>query len=323
MGASRMEAERLLGLAEKLLQNRDLNSSRDFAILAQEAEPLLEGSDQILAVIDVLLAADKRINNHHDWYAILQVDRRSNDFDLIKKHYRRLALLLHPDKNRFSLADHAFRLVAEAWAVLSDQAKKAHFDKELSFFTRVDLSVPSWVQQDKLPVRRGGPGPSGRNDPRNGGNASMEDEEDENPRRRPTFWTTCPYCYYIYEYPKIYENCCLRCQNCEKSFHGVSIPSLPPLVPGQEAYHCCWGFFPMGFFVGNAGSKSAVQPSLNSPPPVSNAPVANGMHNWQPQAAPSSAASKGATPVVSNGTAPELGIVKRKRGRPRKNPLPA
>ncbi|XP_028802173.1 uncharacterized protein LOC114757333 [Neltuma alba] len=323
MDASRMEAERLLGLAEKLLQNRDLNGSRDFAILAQEAEPLLEGSDQILAVIDVLLAADKRVNNHHDWYAILQVDRRSNDFDLIKKQYRRLALLLHPDKNRFSLADHAFRLVAEAWAVLSDQTKKAHFDKELSFFTRVDLSMPSWVQQEKLPVRRGGPGPSERSqghDPWNGGNAAREEEGDENPGRRPTFWTTCPYCYYIYEYPKIYENCCLRCQNCEKSFHGVSIPSLPPLVPGQDAYHCCWGFFPMGFFVGNTGGKSGVPSTLNSPPPVSTAPVENGMHNGQPPAAPISAASRRATSVVSNGTASGLGFVKRKRGRPRKNP---
>ncbi|KAK9994659.1 hypothetical protein SO802_024362, partial [Lithocarpus litseifolius] len=88
-----------------------------FAILAQETEPLLDGSNQILAVTDVLLAAEKRMNNHHDWYSILQLDRRSDDQELIKKQYRRLVLLLHPDKNKFPLADQAFKLVADAWAV--------------------------------------------------------------------------------------------------------------------------------------------------------------------------------------------------------------
>ena len=54
-------------------------------MLAQETEPLLDGSDQILAVTDVLLVAEKRMNNHHDWYSILQLDRWSDDQELIKK----------------------------------------------------------------------------------------------------------------------------------------------------------------------------------------------------------------------------------------------
>ena len=36
-------------------------------------------------------------------------------------------------------------------------------------------------------------------------------------------------------------------QNCEKLFHGVSIPSLPPIRPGQEAYYVSWGMFSRGF----------------------------------------------------------------------------
>ncbi|KAM1695413.1 hypothetical protein ACFX11_029971 [Malus domestica] len=124
MDPNRVEAERLLGIAEKLLHSWDLSSCRDFANLAQETEPLLEGSDQILAVAYVLLAADKRVNNHPDWYAVLMSDRRSDDLDHIKKSYRRLALLLHPDKNKYAYAEHAFKLVADAWAVLSDPAKK-------------------------------------------------------------------------------------------------------------------------------------------------------------------------------------------------------
>ncbi|GMP82976.1 hypothetical protein CsSME_00037064 [Camellia sinensis var. sinensis] len=73
----RAEAERLLGITEKLLQGQDFNGSRDFTILAQETEPLLEGPNQILAVAEILIAAQKRINNHHNWYSILQVDFRS------------------------------------------------------------------------------------------------------------------------------------------------------------------------------------------------------------------------------------------------------
>ncbi|KAF7830008.1 curved DNA-binding protein [Senna tora] len=323
------EAERLLGVAEKLLFNRDLTGSREFAILAQETEPLLEGSDLILAIVEVLLAADNRINNHLDWYAILQIDRRSDDFEFIRKQYRRLALLLHPDKNGFPLADQAFKLVSDAWAVLSDPAKKSLYDRELSLYSKVDLSTPGWVQQDKLPVRRGDPGSSGRNqgfDFRNStGNATRDDEIS---RRRPsTFWTACPYCYLLCEYHKIYEGCCLMCQNCERSFHGVSIPTLPPLVPGQDAYYCCWGFFPLSFASANAGQKEAPPPppgfSNWTPPPVSESaqlPENNGWDNAVPMAAANPVAA--AKPVkVSNGISSGFGSSGRKRGRPRKNPL--
>ncbi|KAL6296186.1 hypothetical protein ACE6H2_004328 [Prunus campanulata] len=67
-----VEAERLLRIAKKLLHSQDLSSCRDFGILAQEIEQLLDGSDQILAVADVLFASDKCVNNHLDWYTILQ-----------------------------------------------------------------------------------------------------------------------------------------------------------------------------------------------------------------------------------------------------------
>ncbi|RDX89416.1 DnaJ-like subfamily B member 12, partial [Mucuna pruriens] len=291
--ATRAEAERLLGIAEKLLQNRDLMGSREFAILAQETEPLLDGSDQILAIVDVLLAADKRVNNHPDWYAVLQVDRRSDDLDLIKKQYRRLALLLHPDKSRFHFADHAFKLVADAWALLSDPVKKSVYDKDLSFFSRVDLSVPGWVQQDKLPVRRTGlgPGPSARNS----STARDEIHADENSRRRSsTFWSACPYCYRLYEYPKVYEGCCLRCQNCERSFHGIAVPSLPPLVPGQDAYYCCWGFFPMGFVLGSfASPEKEGAAAVPAPPPSSSLP------NWMPVPAENGRGSAQVTPAAA------------------------
>ncbi|XP_018858558.1 uncharacterized protein LOC109020531 [Juglans regia] len=307
----RAEAERLLGIAEKLLHNRDLVGSRDFAILAQETEPLLEGSDQILAVVDVLLAAEKRINNHLDWYSILQIDRRSDDPDLIKKQYRRLALLLHPDKNKFPLADQAFKLVADAWAVFNDHSRKSNYDNELGIFAKVDLNL----QQPKLPVRRSQP-PINRKDLyRNsnisfssGANESMEDQR----LRLSSFWTMCPYCYNLYEYPRVYEGCCLRCQSCHRAFEAVLITSLPPLVPGQDAYYCCWGAFPMGFVGGNSDSagKSTMAGGARFP-------------NWTPSTKEN--VRNDGTPLtavgVLGGNSSELRPAPRKRGRPRKNPV--
>lgn len=66
-----------------------------------------------------------------------------------------------------------------------------------------------------------------------------------------TFWTACPYCYHMYEYPRKYVDFTLRCQNCRKAFEGVVIPSPPPIVDGQGGYFCCWGFFPLGFSMEN------------------------------------------------------------------------
>ncbi|KAL5777366.1 hypothetical protein ACOSP7_010292 [Xanthoceras sorbifolium] len=316
MDPNRAEAERLLGVAEKLLNQRDFVGSKEFAILAQESEPLLDGTDQILAVVDVLLAAEKRLsNNQLDWYSILQIDRRSDDQDLIKKQYRRLALLLHPDKNKFPHADHAFTLVAEAWAVLSDSRKKLPYDNELSMYTRIDLTSSDSVQQGKLPVRRNDRSVNtSRDNLRENNNNNTSSYHGDQRSRLSTFWTACPYCYILFEYPRVYENCCLRCQSCRRGFHAAAVPNLPPLVPGKDAYYCCWGVFPLGF----AGGASD-----NGPKPASPFP------NWMPPV--SSGGNAGAGSGGDAAVGPKVGSddgnvqgergVPRKRGRPRKYPL--
>ncbi|CAN4114844.1 unnamed protein product [Withania somnifera] len=63
------------------------------------------------------------------------------------------------------------------------------------------------------------------------------------------FWTMCPYCYYVYEYFKDYEDCCLRCQNdnCKRVLHALPIvgPPPPPEVAGKGEYYC-FGFSVLG-----------------------------------------------------------------------------
>jgi molecular chaperone DnaJ len=64
-----------------------------------------------------------------DYYAILGVGRDADDAEL-KKAYRTLARQHHPDKNPGDTqAEDRFKEISEAYAVLSDQDKRAQYDR--------------------------------------------------------------------------------------------------------------------------------------------------------------------------------------------------
>jgi molecular chaperone DnaJ len=64
-----------------------------------------------------------------DYYEILGIDR-SATADEIKKAYRKLALQYHPDRNPDDAeAEAKFKEVSEAYAVLSDDAKRQQYDQ--------------------------------------------------------------------------------------------------------------------------------------------------------------------------------------------------
>lgn len=65
-----------------------------------------------------------------DYYKILEVPRTAQNAD-IKKAYRRLALKWHPDKNpdKKDEAERKFKDISEAYEVLSDEQKRAIYDK--------------------------------------------------------------------------------------------------------------------------------------------------------------------------------------------------
>lgn len=233
-----------MAIAAKLLMARDLVGSKNFALKAHQHDPHLDGLDQITAVADVLLAAERRVNNHLDWYSILQLNPRSDDLpNSIERQYRKLSALLDPSNNSTVGSDGAYKHVADAWGVLSDPSKRALYDKELNIALDLNKSMPSSNSK-----------PTPENSSAN-------------------FWTSCPFCCNLYEYPREYENCRLRCQVCRRGFHAAAIPSLPPIVPGMDAYYCSWGFFPLG--VWGPSSNVGTPPSWNEGKNV-------GSSSWKP-----------------------------------------
>lgn len=131
MECNKDEALRAKEIAEKKLMAGDIKGSQRFAEKAQKLYPCLSGLSHMMTAIEVHLAAQKKLNSSGlmDWYAILQVSSSSeSDASLIKKQYKKLALVLHPDKNKSPGAEGAFKLITEAWGVLSDQSKKTYYD---------------------------------------------------------------------------------------------------------------------------------------------------------------------------------------------------
>ncbi|BAT99464.1 hypothetical protein LR48_Vigan284s002400 [Vigna angularis] len=69
-----------------------------------------------------------------------------------------------------------------------------------------------------------------------------------------TFWSACPYCWNLFEYEKMYEDCALLCQVCGKVFQGV--PVKPPSMVGEAVlegkelrqYYSCDASVPLRYY---------------------------------------------------------------------------
>jgi molecular chaperone DnaJ len=63
-----------------------------------------------------------------DYYEILGIKKDASK-DELKKAYRKLALKYHPDKNKSPEAEEKFKEISEAYGVLSDESKRAQYDR--------------------------------------------------------------------------------------------------------------------------------------------------------------------------------------------------
>ncbi|CAH9085762.1 unnamed protein product [Cuscuta epithymum] len=201
MECNREEAIRAKEIAEKKMEGKDFSGALKIASKANKLYPELDNIEQMILVCEVHCSSENKIcGNENDWYSILKVDPTSNG-EIVKKQYRKFALLLHPDKNKFPGATDAFKLIGEAQKVLLDHEKRSLYDqKRLGIgksHSRAKYSSVFTPQQQQ--------------------------------QQQPTFWTVCSFCSVKYQYYVEMKGKLLWCQQCKTQFVASEINT-----PGQK-----------------------------------------------------------------------------------------
>ncbi|WCJ36809.1 DNAJ heat shock N-terminal domain-containing protein [Euphorbia peplus] len=230
MECNRDEAVRAKEIAERKFAERDFAGAKKFALKAQNLYPELEGLPQMLVTFDVHASAEKRtINGEVDWYSVLGSNPWSDD-ETIRRQYRKLALTLHPDKNKSLGADGAFKLVSEAWSFLSNKANRLPYDERLKVSTQTKVqSAANGFYHGNNVVNSGT-----RAQKSNKRTAAASVPSPSYPKPE-TFWTICNKCKTQYEYMRTYLNHTLLCPNCQEAFFAVERAPPPNLMksPGN------------------------------------------------------------------------------------------
>ncbi|KAG4958549.1 Chaperone protein dnaJ 49 [Glycine soja] len=231
MECNKDEAARAKEIAERKFTEREYAGAKKFALKALNLFPALEGLSQLLTTLDVYICAENKIHGEMDWYGILGVYPYADE-ETVRKQYRKLALNLHPDKNKSPGAEGAFKLVSEAWSLLSDKVKRLAYNqnRRLEGFQH---NAPNLVgTQSKAPSSNGY-----KKHNKNATSSIRTGNNDARAHPHPpsippphtnvgTFWTICNKCKTHYEYLRTYLNQTLLCPNCKQAF--VAIEKGPP-----------------------------------------------------------------------------------------------
>ena len=104
--------------------NYELKGGRNVGLISNH---LRLGSILLILMLTLLIGVAQAADR--DFYKILDLKRNAKDSD-IKKAYRKLTLLYHPDKNPGDeSAKLKFHDVAAAYEVLSDNEKRRKYDR--------------------------------------------------------------------------------------------------------------------------------------------------------------------------------------------------
>ena len=96
---------------------------REYKAIA-ESNPSEPGIAKDVRNAELELKKSKR----KDYYKILGIEKDAGEHE-IKRAYRKLAIILHPDKNPGDdEAEHKFKELGEAYETLSDPQKRARYD---------------------------------------------------------------------------------------------------------------------------------------------------------------------------------------------------
>lgn len=136
MECNKNEAIRAMEVAECKFKEMDYHGAKRFVEKAQKLFSQLTGLHQFLEVIDIHLASINKIEGEFDWYGILGVDPLATE-DIIRKQYKMKALAVHPDKNNFVGANHAFMMVSDAWNILSNKEERYIYNEKVNIKTVV------------------------------------------------------------------------------------------------------------------------------------------------------------------------------------------
>ncbi|KAF2887219.1 hypothetical protein ILUMI_18954 [Ignelater luminosus] len=158
MDVNKDEAERCIEIAEKFIKGRNKEKAEKFLRKAERLFPSRRAKNLLTRVRLMSPAAKaekeppkrkeppktkmpstsqgtreqyetvKKVSNCKDYYEILGVNKDATDSD-IRKAYKKLALHLHPDKNKCAGAVEAFKTIGNAMAVLTDSEKRRQYDK--------------------------------------------------------------------------------------------------------------------------------------------------------------------------------------------------
>lgn len=247
MDCNKEEALRARTLAEKKLQSKDFPGARKIALKAQQLYPELENIAQLLMVCDVHCSAEKKLfGDEMDWYGILQLEQAADEAS-IKKQYRKFALYLHPDKNKFSGAEAAFKLIGEAQRVLLDREKRSMHDMKRHVPAPRASARASYNRQPSAPYRppqKANWSPNVVYQNSTGDNLSgFKAQQPQQPAQpgfaneRRTFWTVCHFCSVKYQYYIELINKPLPCSNpnCGRTFLACEM-NIGGAFPASRTY---------------------------------------------------------------------------------------